>query len=102
MSIRRIGILMTAIAIGISVFVSAQEPPTYKVNVNVVNVLAAVRDRSGQLVSDLSKDDFILEEDGKPQEIRYFTRQTEMHLKIGMDALREIKDNGISVKHLRF
>jgi AMP nucleosidase len=26
----------------------------------------------------------------------------EMHLKIGIDALREIIDNGISVKHLRF
>ncbi len=26
----------------------------------------------------------------------------EMHLKIGVDALREIKNNGISVKHLRF
>jgi AMP nucleosidase len=26
----------------------------------------------------------------------------EMHLKIGIDALREIKNNGISVKHLRF
>jgi AMP nucleosidase len=26
----------------------------------------------------------------------------EIHLKIGIDALREIKDNGISVKHLRF
>jgi AMP nucleosidase len=26
----------------------------------------------------------------------------EEHLKIGIDALREIKDNGISVKHLRF
>lgn len=27
---------------------------------------------------------------------------TEMHLSIGIDALKEIKDNGISVKHLRF
>jgi len=26
----------------------------------------------------------------------------EMHLEIGLDALREIIDNGISVKHLRF
>ena len=26
----------------------------------------------------------------------------EMHLKIGIDALREIKNNGISVKHLKF
>jgi len=27
---------------------------------------------------------------------------TEIHLKIGIDALQEIRDNGISVKHLRF
>jgi AMP nucleosidase len=27
---------------------------------------------------------------------------TEIHLKIGIDAIKEIKDNGISVKHLRF
>jgi VWFA-related protein len=84
MSMARIGILLTVAAIGISVFVSAQEPPKYKVDVNVVNVLATVRDRNGQFVSDLSKDDFILEEDGRPQEIRYFTRQTEMPLKIGL------------------
>jgi hypothetical protein len=50
--------------------VLAQEQPTFKVDVNVVNVLATVRDRSGRIVSDLSKDDFILEEEGKTQEIR--------------------------------
>jgi AMP nucleosidase len=34
---------------------------------------------------------------------RLVTRKfVETHLKIGIDALREIKDNGISVKHLRF
>jgi AMP nucleosidase len=26
----------------------------------------------------------------------------EMHLKIGIDSLREIKENGVSVKHLKF
>lgn len=82
--LKTIGILVAIAAIGISAFIYAQEPPTYKVNVNVVNVLASVRDRDGKLVSDLSKDDFILEEDGRPQEIRYFTRQTEMPLKIGL------------------
>jgi len=30
------------------------------------------------------------------------SKYTETHLKIGIDALREIKDNRISVKHLRF
>jgi AMP nucleosidase len=29
-------------------------------------------------------------------------KYVEMHLKIVFDALREIKENGISVKHLRF
>jgi AMP nucleosidase len=29
-------------------------------------------------------------------------KYVEMHLKVGIDALREIKENGISVKHLRF
>jgi VWFA-related protein len=86
MSLPKAGILpAAAIAVaGLSVIMLAQEPPTYKVDVNVVNVLATVRDRSGRIVNDLSKDDFILEEDGKPQEIRYFSRQTELPLKIGL------------------
>jgi VWFA-related protein len=68
------------------------------VNVNVVNVLATVRDHRGRLISDLSKDDFILEEDGKQQEIRYFSRQTDLPLTIGllidtsMSQLRLIED----------
>jgi AMP nucleosidase len=34
---------------------------------------------------------------------RKVTRQfTEIHLRIGIEGLTEIKDNGISVKHLRF
>jgi VWFA-related protein len=69
---------------GVSLFTLAQEAPTYKVDVSVVNVLATVRDRSGRIVNNLSKDDFILEEDGKPQEIRYFSRQTETPLKMGL------------------
>jgi VWFA-related protein len=82
----KIGIRLTAwaLGIGISVFVLAQETPTFKVDVNVVNVLATVRDRSGRFVSDLAQDDFILEEDGKPQEIRYFSRQTDVPLTLGL------------------
>jgi AMP nucleosidase len=33
---------------------------------------------------------------------RVTDKYADMHLKIGIDALKEIKDNGISVKHLRF
>jgi VWFA-related protein len=82
----RIGALLTAlsIVIGWSSFIPAQETPTYKVNVNVVNVLATVRDQKGRIFSDLSKDDFVLEEDGKLQEILYFSRQTDLPLTIGL------------------
>jgi VWFA-related protein len=72
------------LAIGFSIFAFAQEVLVIKVKVNAVNVLATVRDRSGNLVDNLSKDDFMLEEDGKPQEIRYFSRQTDMPLTIGL------------------
>jgi len=82
----KIGIVLTAIlaGTGVSIFLRAQEPPAYKVDVNVVNVLATVHDRNGHLVNDLTKDDFILEEDGKQQEIKYFTRQTDVPLIIGL------------------
>jgi VWFA-related protein len=82
----KFGILLATIAVWnvLSTPVPAQELPKYKVDVNVVNVLATVRDQKGRLVSNLSKDDFILEEDGKRQEIQYFSRQTDLPLTIGL------------------
>jgi len=62
-----------------------QEPTaTIRVDVDVVNVLASVRDRKGRLVGDLGKEDFTIYEDGVEQEIRYFTRETELPLTIGL------------------
>ena len=65
-----------------------QEPggpkPTYTAEVKVVNVLATVRDRSGRLLTNLDKEHFILEEDGVRQEIRYFSRQTDLPLRLGL------------------
>jgi VWFA-related protein len=50
----------------------------------VVNVLVTVRDRQGQLVKGLTKDDFTLEEDGRTQTIRYFSPKSDQPLTIGM------------------
>lgn len=55
-----------------------------KVEVNIVNMFCAVRDKKGGLISNLSKDDFQLFEDGKPQPIKYFTRETDLPLTIGL------------------
>jgi len=61
-----------------------EEPATIKVEVDVVNILCAVRDKNGGLVSNLEKDDFIVKEEDRPQEIRYFARQTDLPLTIGL------------------
>jgi VWFA-related protein len=63
---------------------SSQEKPAISVDVRVVNVLATVRDKHGQIVSNLGQDDFKLEEDGRPQTISYFARQSDLPLTLGL------------------
>jgi VWFA-related protein len=60
------------------------QQPKFSAEVKVVNVLATVRDKRGQIISNLSKDDFSLDEDGHPQTIKYFVRDTDLPLKLGL------------------
>jgi len=55
-----------------------------KVDVDIVSVLASVRDKRNGFISNLTKDDFQIFEDGKPQTIKYFSRETDLPLTIGM------------------
>ena len=57
---------------------------TMSVQVKVVNVFATARDKHGKIVNGLSKDDFTLTEDGRPQAIRYFARETDIPLTLGL------------------
>jgi VWFA-related protein len=57
---------------------------TMSVQVKVVNVLATVRDKHGKIVNGLTKDDFTLTEDGRPQSIHYFARETDIPLILGL------------------
>ena len=59
-------------------------PPPISVDVNVVNILASVRDRHNALVANLTKDNFTLFEDGRQQTIKYFTKETDLPLTIGL------------------
>ena len=61
-----------------------QPPPTYSAEVKVVNIFATVRDKKGQIVKDLNKEDFVLDEEGHPQVIRYFARETDLPLTLGL------------------
>jgi len=61
-----------------------ETPPTIQVEVNLVSLLATVRDKHNGLISNLTKDDFTLAEDGQPQTIKFFTRETDLPLTIGL------------------
>lgn len=65
-------------------FAQEPPPPSIKVEVNVVNVVFNVRDKRGGLIGNLNKDDFTITEEGKPQEIKYFTRETDIPMTIGL------------------
>jgi len=67
-----------------SQFLRSQQDPVFSTGVKVVNVLATVRDKQGQIVRNLTKDDFFLEENGHPQTIRYFSQEYDLPLTIGL------------------
>jgi Ca-activated chloride channel homolog len=55
---------------------------TFKVNVKLVNVFATVVDQNGAPVGNLKKEDFKILEDGYPQEIAVFDRESQVPLSI--------------------
>src|SRR6202166_4770016 len=57
---------------------------TLKVNVNVVGLFFNVKDKHGALIPNLTKNDFEVLEDGKPQTIKYFAAESNLPLTLGM------------------
>jgi Ca-activated chloride channel family protein len=55
---------------------------TLHVNVNLVNVFVNVTDRNGAIVGGLTREDFAVTEDGRPQQIAVFEKQSEMPLNL--------------------
>jgi VWFA-related protein len=62
----------------------AQPSATLKVQVNEVVLPVTVRDKKGNLVTNLQQGDFTLAEDGRPQTIKSFTRQTNQPFRLGL------------------
>jgi VWFA-related protein len=63
----------------------AQEPPfSINLDTNLVNLLCTVTDKKGRLITNLNKGDFIVEEDGKPQEILKFSKENELPLTLAL------------------
>jgi VWFA-related protein len=62
----------------------ASTAPTIAVDARLVNLPVVVRDKKGALIQNLTKDDFVLQVDGKPQTIRYFDKDTNLPLILGL------------------
>jgi VWFA-related protein len=61
-----------------------QSLETLKVNVNVVQLFFNVKDKKGGLIPNLTKTDFDILEDGKPQSIKYFAAESNLPLTLGI------------------
>jgi len=70
----------------IAIVLAAQEPSplSIKVDVRLVNVAFIVRDQTGALAANLTKDDVEVLEDGVPQEIRFFGRSADLPLRLAL------------------
>jgi Ca-activated chloride channel family protein len=76
----------------------AQEEPTIRVNVQLVRILATVKTPGGALVGSLNKSDFAVRDNGVPQEIAVFERQTDQPLSVAL----LIDNSGSTAKDLKY
>jgi Ca-activated chloride channel family protein len=74
-------IILVILAIGTAL---AQQTPTIRVNVNLVHVTATVKNRAGDLVGSLRKEDFEIYDNGVRQDVAVFERRTEQPLSIAL------------------
>jgi len=84
MNFSRRRLLFSAASAMVARRLQAQNDTIFTTDVKVVNVFATVRDRQGKIVRNLTKEDFSLEEDGRPQTIRYFSQETDLPLTLGL------------------
>jgi Ca-activated chloride channel family protein len=74
-------LILLALAASVAPHLAAQET-TLHLDVKLVNVFVNVTDRNGAIVGGLAREDFSLTEDGRPQQIALFERQSEMPLNV--------------------
>jgi len=76
----------------------AQEDKPLRLDVKLVNIFVNVTDKTGAIVGQLTQEDFKIFEDGRPQKITHFERQSEMPLNLTLaidTSSSTYKDRGI-------
>src|SRR5689334_22969434 len=64
--------------------IAASGQTTFRSDVRLINVSAAVRDTAGKLVDNLTQADFEVLEDGVPQKLAFFARSNDVPLNLGL------------------
>ena len=58
--------------------------PVIRTQVNLVNLFATVRDKRKRVITDLNKQDFKVTEDGRPQEIAFFSKEVTLPITLAL------------------
>jgi VWFA-related protein len=87
----RVSLLVAALTAGLVLapalpHAAAQEQSQrpLKVQVNLVNLYATVRDKQHRIIPDLTKDDFRIFEDGQQQKVEFFSREINLPITLGI------------------
>jgi Ca-activated chloride channel family protein len=86
-------LLLSSIAIA-----GAQDDAVFRSDVQLVRILATVKDANGALVGSLEKSDFTVRDNGIPQQISVFERQTDQPLSVTV----LIDNSGSTAKDLKY
>jgi VWFA-related protein len=78
------GLLLSVVCCGVIAGGNAQESDTLRVIVDLVNVPFSVTDRQGRFIPGLTAKDFLVQEDGRRQEIRNFARENELPVTLAL------------------
>lgn len=98
MRIRSRASLVLFVLAALSLPARGQEPDgddtPLEISANLVTITVVVRDASGALVTDLAKDDFVVYEEGKRQEIDQVLREGEVPLRLAFlfDASKSVSE----------
>src|SRR5277367_2765023 len=70
------------VALGLAPMTLIAQEATFHVDVKLVNIFVNVTDKNGVIVGGLTKDDFAVFEDNRPQQIALFERKTDVPLNL--------------------
>jgi Ca-activated chloride channel homolog len=70
--------------LGVAVCAVPQEQPLIRTEVKLVQVIATVKNKAGEPIATLTKDDFQISDNGAPQEVAFLQHRTEQPLSIAV------------------